>query len=249
MSKIITFISKNNSYGKTTIIINLSTWLSLLGKKTLIVDFDMKGNVSKYFDNSYTYDIKDILIEEKMIDTAIYDTYIKDLFIVPCIKRDSEDESLIFDIISENLFSLKNLIDNSEKEFDYIFIDTSNKEIFMKNSLIASDISCFLIKAQDNDLNDILYLSKILSEVKENYNRWIQLGSILINFYSENIESRQLLVKFKEKIGQMLFKTIIPFSNIINDANNKLKPLAFYDIKSFPSEIYMRLANEFISKF
>lgn len=249
MSKIITFISKNNSYGKSTTILNLCTWLSLLGKKTLIIDFDMKGNISKYFENSYTYDIKDILIEEKIIDNAIYDTYIKDLFIIPCINRESEDDSLIFDIISENLFALKNLIDNSEKKFDYIFIDVSNKDIFIKNALIASDISCFLIKAEDSDLNDILELSEILSEVKENYNRWLELGAILINFYTENSESRQLLIKFKEKIGQLLFKTIIPFSNIINESNNKLKPLALYDMKSFPSEVYMRLANEFISKF
>ncbi|GIW23453.1 MAG: chromosome partitioning protein Soj [Candidatus Sericytochromatia bacterium] len=249
MSKIITFISKNNCYGKTTTILNLSTWLSLLGKRTLIIDFDMKGSITKYFDNKYKCDIKEVLIEDKLLEQAVYDTYIKDLFILPCIKQDSELDSLIFDIVSENLFSLKNLIDNSEIKFDYIFIDTSNKDIFIKTALIASDISCFIIKAQDKDLNDILDMTRDLQEIKENYNRWIELGGILINFYTENIESRKLLTKFKEKIGDLLFKTIIPFSNTINESNKQLKPINFYDIKSFTCEIYMRLANEFMSKF
>lgn len=248
MPKVINIIDLNNKAGKTTTIVNIATWLALLGKKVLIIDLDVKATATSFFidqDQIIDTTIEDIIIQEKMLDSAILETSVRNLSIIPSVNM---NEPFLEQIFQENNFVLRDYIDSLEEHFDYIFIDNNlNNVIFTKTSLISSDQVIFLLKTEDD--NKDLLLEKINSvlEIKETTNNWLEVSGIIFNFYTENLESRNILLDYKNKFGNILYKTVIPRNTSISESFDATVPLALYDIKAFATDVYLRLAKEFLS--
>ncbi len=248
MPKVITVISQSSEIGKTTTIINLASWISLLGKKALIIDLEPGGNASSIIgalNGTRHIDLQEVILEQLPLDMAILNTPIKDLFIVPAFNKDTDP--LFFDIFDENLFVLRDIIDLLETEFDYIFLDVPDLSVnIAKAALVASDSVIIALKCEAAELDSIPPLIETIIEVKENFNKWIELHGILITLFSETSHSRQLIMRAKEKFGELMFKTVIPRNLKIAEANNANCPVALYDMKSFGSESFLRLAREFM---
>lgn len=250
MSKVITFISEWNSSGKTTMIVNLSCWLSLLGKKVLVIDLDPKGEASSNlginnFENFI--DIKEILINNLSLDSGIIETTIKDLFIIPYNKEKSEELSILTDYFAEDISLLREAVDLLESKFDYIFIDVPPIDsIITRAVLVSTDSVIITLKSQTEELDSIPNLTDLIIDVKNNENKFIELQGIVINLYTESSFSRNFINKIKEKFGNLVFKTIIPKNATVSEANNRNKPVVLYDMKSFGADSYLRFAKEFM---
>jgi chromosome partitioning protein len=248
MPKVITVIGQNPEIGKTTTVINLAAWISLLGKKVLILDLEPGGDAAFMIGahNSKRHiDLQEVILEQLPLDMAILNTSVKDLFIVPAFNEGLE--SLFFDIFDENLFVLRDIIDLLETEFDYIFLDVPDLSVnISKAALVASDSVIIALKCEATQLDSIPPLIDTIIEVKENFNQWIELQGILITLFSEASDSRQLIMRAKERFGELMFKTVIHRNIKIAEANNAGCPVALHDMKSFGSESYLRLAREFM---
>lgn len=248
MPKVINIIDLNNKAGKTTTIVNLATWLALLGKKVLIIDLDVKAIATGFFiepEQIIDTTIEDIIIQEKMLDSAILETSVRNLSIIPSVNM---NEPFLEQIFQENNFVLRDYIDSLEEHFDYIFIDNNlNNTIFTKTSLISSDQVIFLLKTEDDNKDLLLEKINSILEIKETTNNWLEVSGIIFNFYTENLESRNILLDYKNKFGNILYKTVIPRNTSISDSFDSSVPLALYDIKAFATDVYLRLAKEFLS--
>ncbi|MBC7474862.1 MAG: ParA family protein [Candidatus Sericytochromatia bacterium] len=251
MPKVITLVSQYSSIGRTTTIINISTWLGLLGKKVLIIDMDQKSTLTDFMGISAeqnVFGLEEIILEQMPLDSAIINTHIKDLAIIPYSKN--EHSVGLSSIFENNLYALRDCIDLLEQKFDYIFLDTpdSHSQIF-KASMIATDSVIIALKCESEELENISELINQVAEIKSELNNWLELQGVLITMYNnKSSTASQTFIKIKEKFGDLLFKTTIPINMMIAEANNSKSPVALYDIKSFGAESYLRLAKELIQQ-
>jgi chromosome partitioning protein len=89
-------------------------------------------------------------------------------------------------------------------------------------------------------------LIESIIEVKNELNTWLELEGILVTLFTESSLSRQIIMRAKEKFGELIFKTVIPRNTMIAEANNLKCPVALHDIKSFGAESFLRLSKEFM---
>lgn len=249
MSKVVTFISTSEKTGKTCTIVNLATWLSLLGNKVLIIDSSSDARITNVLVgeiNDETITLDNILLEQMPLDDAILETSVRNLYLVP---TSPENHGISEEVFQQNPLMLRDAIDILETDFDYILLDFSESS---PSSFQACTSACdkviVVLNLNIEEIEKVSWLIDSIVEVKSELNKWIEIDGILINNFVESLDSRQTLNQIKEKFKELIFKTILPKNNTVSDAFNINLPVALHDMKSFGAESYLRLAREFISK-
>ncbi|HPX83602.1 MAG TPA: AAA family ATPase, partial [Bacilli bacterium] len=121
MGQVITIANPKGGVGKTTTTINLGVGLGSLKQKVLLVDLDIKANLTI-----------GLGIDRENIDKGIFDILIKKANIKDCLVSFKR-----FDLVPNNCFHKQALSDNHynfeelkkhldiiKKEYDYVLIDT-----------------------------------------------------------------------------------------------------------------------------
>ena len=87
MSQIICLANQKGGVGKTTTSINLSSALSELGRKVLLIDMDPQGNASSGLGikrhEQQDKNIYSLLVGEQKIEDVIFETNHKNLNVIP----------------------------------------------------------------------------------------------------------------------------------------------------------------------
>ena len=249
MPKVITIVSQYSNTGKTTTLINFSSWLGLLGKKVLIIDLDSQSVATDFLlnTNKKVETIEDVILEQIPLDSVILDTSVKGLSLIPST-HDAANVGLetLFDT---DIFSLKDSIDLLEEDFDYIFLDIAGGIISntYKSCLVASDQVFISLKGEAEEIENIHNLINSIAQIKSEYNNWLELSGMILTLYNNQSSfSSQMLTKIRENFGDLLYKSTISRNNLILESCNQKVPVVMYDIKSFGAESYLRLAKEFI---
>jgi chromosome partitioning protein len=250
MPKVVTLVSNNPNVGKTTTLVNLAAWTALLGKKALLIDLDPEGGATLLLGikpEKSVINLKNVSDEQFSLDSSITGTIIKDLFIVPFFQTEGGFNPDFYDIFTDNIYALRDAIDLMEKDFDYIFVDTpASGTSLSRSALVASDSVIIALKCEAIELETIPPLIEFIIEIKNEMNPWLDLEGILVTLYTESSLSRQIIMRAKEKFGDLIFKTVIPRNSMIAEANNLHCPVALHDIKSFGAESFLRLSKEFM---
>lgn len=136
MSKVIVITSGKGGVGKTTSTANIGTALSLLGKKTVVIDADIglrNLDVVMGLENRIVYDLVDVVEGRCKIKQAmIKDKRFNNLFLIPAAQTRDKD--------AVNPEQMKNLCDELKKDFDFIIIDCpAGIENGFKNAIAGAD--------------------------------------------------------------------------------------------------------------
>ena len=254
MSHIIAVTSQKGGVGKTTTIVNLSSWLALLGKKVLVIDTDPQGSASGSLGvprQKISKGLKEVIIEQYPFDAVIHKTFIKGLEVVPCNIWDSSTENKLLQKISEDEYILRDSIDLMEKSYDYIMIDSpSSIAVLPVLAMTAADSVIVPLQCEFLALSTLQRLLNTIIEVRKSSNKWLLLDGILITMYDPNTNySKQILSEATSKFGSFLFKTIIPRTPRLSEASSLNRPVVLYDIKSSGAEAYLNFAREIMEKY
>lgn len=153
---VIAFTSANQGSGKTFIVMNLATALSLSGKRVLVVDFDMrKATISKW-GGRCDRGVSNYLIGKAGLDQII----------VHGLGENHDIDLLPVGIIPPNPVELLSstrvaeLFEALRKDYDYVLVDCTPAEIVADARLVSAvaDMTVWIIRAgmfERSMLNDI----------------------------------------------------------------------------------------------
>jgi len=216
MPRIITISNQKGGVGKTTITREIGVYLSLQGKKTLLIDSDPQGNLTKG------------LTEE--ITAGLYEAYCNDSFdlisisatlsilsgtsklsiIEKMLLGEIDGYTRLRDILTQPLFA----------DFDYILIDTPpSLGALTVNALVAAHHLLIVINPALYTMQGTNDLMQTFAKVKKNLNPALSiLGTIVNNCDARPVIVREILQELEANFKDELFHTHLSKSVKIEEA-------------------------------
>lgn len=250
MSKIYSIANQKGGVGKTTTAINLSAYLSNLGKKVLLVDLDIQGNATTGLGinrNALQTCVYNVLIGEQPIKTCIHPTELSNLYVLPStINLAGAEVELINTKGRES--RLDQELSSIAVDFDYIFIDCPpSLGIITINALCASDGVIIPLQCEYYALEGLTSFLNTFSLVQRKFNQKLKIRGILLTMYDSHTSlSQQVSSEVINYFKNQVFSTIIPRNVRLSEAPSYGKPIFIYDPNSKGAEAYKKLAMEFL---
>ena len=171
-NQVILVTSSFSGEGKTFVALNIAAALSLSGKKTVLVDFDLrKSRLSDVFFEKNTYGVSSYLINSVLFEDIIMSNSNENLHFISSGEIPPNPVELIDSEKTRQLFS--NLTDN----YDYVVVDTPPLGIVADPFLIMqySTINILVVR------NNYTSLREFISVQKDLVNKKIANLCILVN--------------------------------------------------------------------
>lgn len=241
---IISIINQKGGVAKTTTAVHLGSYLSEIGYKVLVLDFDPQMDLTKsfgVFDKTYN------IVNFMKLETPIYTKINNNLSIITGYE-DLEE-------IKIQRFALKNALDKIKNEFDFILIDCQPQKI-VKNSLTsnevvlsATDYILIPVDASSNSINGALNFINSIERIRNAYNNNLKVLGIFFSI----VDSREIIFKqffnyLKETSNDIVFDNFIRRDTKLKQATALGKTIFEYDNKSRASQDFISLGEEIIYK-
>ncbi|MPW25307.1 AAA family ATPase [Alkalibaculum sp. M08DMB] len=252
MTRVVSVFNQKGGVGKTTTNINLSTYISILGYKVLVVDADPQGNTTSGFGiqkDKLENTLYDGMVNEVILEDIILKTGYDNLDIVPSDPSLAGAEVEI-NALSQKELRLKNLFEPILGRYDYIFIDCPpSLGMISINALAASDSVLIPIQCEYYALEGVSQLMNTVNLVKRSLNNDLEIEGIVLTMFDARTNlSLQVVDEVCRYFREKVYKTIIPRNVRLAEAPSHGQTIEEYDDKSKGALSYFNLAKEFIEK-
>jgi chromosome partitioning protein len=255
MCTVYAIASQKGGVSKTTTVLNLATALGLMGKKVLAVDVDPQGSLSvcagiEKPDNlkHTTYSLLNaVLDEDKLPDPSEYIITCNGIDVIPCnIHLSAFEINRGHEIGAER--ALQTLIEPLKELYDIILFDTGpSLGILTVNAITASNSVLITVTPQLLSAIGLKLLVKTINKVQKHINPDVKIEGVLMTMCATNTKLyKEMNTIMEETYSQTLkiFKTIIPHSTKVGEANLRCQSVLLYDENSNPSQAYKEFAKE-----
>lgn len=242
--RIIALSNQKGGVAKTTTCLNLAVSLAHMGKKVLVVDFDVQANLTILLGFRQTRSFYELLNKEvKGINDIILHTKYPNLSLLP---SNSKMALLKKRYLTQHNFEylLRNRLQEIEKTYDHILIDTPPSiEFFTLNALIAAKLVIVPTTCEYLSIHGVSQISDIIKVLK-GIDHDIEY-KVLITMYDATKTSEKVIhEKIRHQYGAMLCKTVIEIDDKMQESHIVNLPILYYDEKSKSAGQYQALAHE-----
>ncbi len=251
MGKIISLVNQKGGVGKTTTSVNLAAYLSLFGKRVLLVDIDPQANASQGVGIRVTDQEKHIyhaLLEPEILPGVIKSTIVDRLHIVPA-QSNLAGASVELVELPRREYRLRYVLDKVRHHYDFIIIDSPpSLGLLTINGLVAADKIVIPVQAEYYALEGLGQLLKTINLVQNHLHPDLDiLGAVITMFDRRNSLSKAVLQELYRYFPNKIFRSVIPRNVRLAEAPSHGKPILLYDPNSRGGRAYEKLAREFLS--
>lgn len=252
MTTVISVTNQKGGVGKTTTAVNLSYYLSKMGKKTLLIDFDPQGNATSGLGvdkQSLKETIAEVAAGTSTLDEVVIPTEYKNLFIAPTASYLANTEVQLAQ--SDNRFTrLKHAIESSKQNYDVVIIDSPpSLSLLTVNGLIAANYILLPVQAEFYALEGLGQLLETMRLVRKGMNPTLELLGVLPTMMDVRTTlSNQVHEEIKKHFPGKVFSTIIPRNIRLAEAPSHGLPIGVYDRFSKGARAYKAFAKEVIDR-
>lgn len=255
----ITLGNRKGGVGKTSSVINLASYLAILGKKILIIDTDPQANCSsillKNFEDRHQHSLIQLLESppgEALLSKYVCDTYHPGIKIIPNTTRCMLWERKISQQ-PDAVAGIKRLInqDSGLHGYDFVFFDTPpNLGVMMNNALMASDYVIIPVPPSDQfSLDGLAAYINLISGIRK-HNPQLKLLAVLITKYDpdwgNSATNLAQIQGYLSKRGISIFHSHIHSCPEIDMAHVKRQPIFESAPNSISANDYAALGREFL---
>ena len=175
VAKIVAIANQKGGVGKTTTAVNLSSCVSALGKKVLIVDLDPQGNTTTGYGipkRSVEYGTYEVLIGKATAAQAIRKTEFRTDVIGSNTRLAGASLEMI-DLPGRES-RLRKALAGVQKDYDFIFIDCPpSLDLLTLNGLSACDSVLIPVQCEYYALEGLSELISTLKTIRKKYNPYL----------------------------------------------------------------------------
>lgn len=240
MGEVIVITSGKGGVGKTTTTANLGTALSILGKKTVVVDADIglrNLDVVMGLENRIVYDIVDVVEGNCRLKQAlIKDKRYENLYLLPAAQTRDKNA-----VSPDQMIKLCN---DLKESFDYVFMDCpAGIEQGFKNAIAGADKAIVVTTPEVSAVRDA---DRIIGLLEAND---INNPQLIINRIRLEMVKRGDMMNMEDIIDILAIDLIgiVPDDESIIVSTNKGEP-AVTDDKSLAGEAYRNIARRIMGE-
>ncbi|MDD5439436.1 MAG: AAA family ATPase [Candidatus Omnitrophica bacterium] len=253
MAKIIAICNQKGGVAKTTTAVNLSTYLALENKKTLLLDLDPQANATSGVGidkHSIKKSIYNVLHEQITISEIMLKTAVEQLTLVPSSLDLTGAEVELVNAMSRE-YRLKKSLSVIRDAYDFVIIDCPpSLGLLTINALSAADSILVPIQCEYYALEGLSQLMNTYKLVRDNLNVSLQIEGVLMTMADYRTRlTKEVIDEVKKHFGDKVYKTVIPRAVKLTEAPGFGKPIALYDKHSIGARSYHDLAREVLGIF
>jgi len=251
-TRVLAIANQKGGVGKTTTAINLSTALSAVGERVLLLDSDPQGNASTGLGIARAMRRKtlyDVLMDGLPILEATVRTALPGLDLLPA---DPDLSGIELGQTPRRSYRLRDALApiRATTAYDYVLIDCPPAlSLLTVNAMTAADAVLVPLQCEFFALEGLTQLVRTIELVRGSLNPALEIqGVVLTMFDRRNSLSGQVAKDVREHFGTKVYETVIPRNVRVSEAPSFGKPALIYDMKCAGSQAYIKLARELVGR-
>jgi chromosome partitioning protein len=247
---VIACANQKGGVGKTTTVINLSTYLALAERRVLLVDLDPQGNATSGMGITKSQaSIYPALLDRRSTADLVLPTQIGSLWMVPS-GPDLAGAEVELVGLTQRERRLDRALESVRSGFDFILLDCPPAVgLITINALTAADSVLVPIQCEYYALEGLSQLLATIDLVRDNLNPRLRLGGVLLTMYDARTTlSADVAKEVRRHLGSNVFNAIIPRSVRLAEAPSYGRPIARYSPESRGAQAYDALTGEVLAR-
>jgi chromosome partitioning protein len=240
--------NQKGGVGKTTTVVNLATYLALLGDRVLVIDLDPQGNATSGFGvdrNSIGGSMYDALVDGRPLAGLHRPTPVEGVRLVPSSIALAGAEVELATVDGRER-RLSRALDAEREAWDWILVDCPpSLGILTVNALTGADAVLVPIQCEYYALEGLTQLIATINLVRDHLNPHLAITGVLLTMFDSRTNlSTEVAAEVRRHLHEAVFDTVVPRSVRLSEAPSHGLPIALYRPESKGAEAYRDLARE-----